>query len=256
MFNIVVFRRFACLLLPVLCLVVLSAGELKAAAAKKSSMLVEPTELAKNLKQEKLRIVDTRPASQYIRGHIPGAISVNVGSWKNLGASDGGFRNKKAWSQKVGELGISADSHVVVYGNALPNVSRIWWLLKYVGVKEVSILNGGWPVWMKEKGLAETETPSVATAKFEPKFQFQRLSEIDALKKSFGKKGTTVVDTRSRGEFTGRVSRGKRGGHIPGATHLDWVELMGDDGRLKTLPELKELFAQRGFKPEVELVCY
>jgi thiosulfate/3-mercaptopyruvate sulfurtransferase len=114
----------------------------------------------------------------------------------------------------------------------------------------VAILDGGWPLWSKEKRPSETSSPVVEPATFEPKFQADRLEEIDALKKGVGLGAVTVVDTRSRDEFTGKEVRGKRGGHIPGATHLEWKELLAEDGRFKSVEELRALFRQRGIEPE------
>ena len=85
--------------------------------------------------------------------------------------------------------------------------------------------------------------------KFEPKFQADRLEEIDSLKKSLRSGKVTVVDARSKDEFTGKDVRGKRGGHIPGAKHLEWKELLAEDGRFKTPEKLGELFRQRGIHP-------
>jgi thiosulfate/3-mercaptopyruvate sulfurtransferase len=90
----------------------------------------------------------------------------------------------------------------------------------------------------------------VEAVKFEPKFQADRLEEIDALKKGVGSGAVTVVDTRSRDEFTGKDIRGKRGGHIPGAKHLEWKELLAEDGRFKSPEQLRALFRQRGIVPE------
>jgi thiosulfate/3-mercaptopyruvate sulfurtransferase len=71
-------------------------------------------------------------------------VPVNVKSWQDQGKKEGGFHDAKAWGEKVGELGITHDSHVVVYGSNLTDTARIWWTLKYLGHQNVAILNGGW----------------------------------------------------------------------------------------------------------------
>jgi len=139
---------------------------------------------------------------------------------------------------------------VVVYGSALTDTARIWWTLKYLGLKNVTILDGGWQLWSKEKRPNETSSPGVEAVKFEPKFQADRLEEIDSLKKSLQSGKLTVVDARTADEFTGKDVRGKRGGHIPGAKHLEWKELLTEDGRFKSPEQLRALFRQRGIKPE------
>jgi len=213
-------------------------------------MLIEPGEHQKKLKEPDLRILDTRPQAEYAKGHVPGAVSVDVKSWQDLGKKEGGFHDAKAWGEKVGQLGISHDSKVIVYGSNLTETARVWWTLKYLGLQNVTILNGGWQLWIKEILLTDTTSPKIEAVAFEPKFQADRLEEIDSLKKSVQSGKVTVVDARSIDEFTGKDVRGKRGGHIPGAKHLEWKELLAEDGRFKSSEQLRELFRQRGITPD------
>jgi thiosulfate/3-mercaptopyruvate sulfurtransferase len=247
-------------LLPVSLLFFLGFAGTKTTADTKppepGTMLTEPADMEKKLKQPGLRILDVRPSADYVKGHIPGALPVDVKSWSDLGKKDGSFQDAKAWGEKVGELGIEHDTQVVVYGNSLPDTARVWWTLKYVGVQRVTILNGGWELWNKEKRPTDVTISKHMGVKFEPKFQADRLEEIDSLKKSVQAGKVTVVDTRTTDEFTGKEVRGKRGGHIPGAKHLEWKELLAEDGRFKSTEQLRELFKQRGIQPDQTAVCY
>jgi thiosulfate/3-mercaptopyruvate sulfurtransferase len=218
--------------------------------AEPGTMLIEASDLQKKLNQSGLHILDTRPLAEYAKGHVPGAGWVDVKGWQDLGKKEGGFHDAKAWGATVGQLGLKLDSPVVVYGSTPTDTARIWWTLKYVGVQNVVILNGGWQLWLKEKGSTEDTAPKVQAVPFEPKFQADRLEEIDTLKKSVKDGKVTVVDTRSTDEYTGKEVRGKRGGHIPGARHLEWKELLADDGRFKSPEQLRELFKKRGIEPD------
>lgn len=213
-------------------------------------MLIQPGELQKQLQRAGLRILDTRPQVEYVKGHIPEAIRLDVKNWQDLSKKEGGFHDAKAWAKEVGQLGIGLESSVVVYGSSLTDTARIWWTLKYLGVKNVTVLDGGWALWLKEKRPTDTSSPEVEAVKFEPQFQADRLEEIDSLKKSLKSGKVTVVDARSTDEYTGKEVRGKRGGHIPGAKHLEWKELLTEDGRFKSPEQLKELFKQRGIQPD------
>ena len=102
------------------------AGEAHAAKLFESpqraaaAMLVQPEELQKELEQPRLRILDARGQSEYAKGHLPGAIRVDVKRWQQLGGREGGFHDAQAWGKEVGRLGIAADSQIVVYGSQLP----------------------------------------------------------------------------------------------------------------------------------------
>lgn len=223
---------------------------------RQSAMLVEPAELEEKLAETGLRILDTRSSEEYARSHLPGAVRVDVKSWQELGKRQGGFQDAKAWAERVGQVGVSSDSRVVVYGSRLSNTARVWWLLKYVGASNVMLLNGGWDLWTKEQRPVDTTVPTITATRFAPRFDADRLAEMDALRDSLRAGEVTLVDTRSKDEFTGKEIRGKRGGHIPGATHLEWKELLAADGRFKTVPQLKELFRERGIRPSETAVCY
>ena len=113
-----------------------------------ASILVEPDQLQKKLNDNNLRVLDVRSQDEYTKGHIPGALQVDVDDWKNLATADNGLHDAKGWTEKVRPLGLKEGSHVVVYGGKLSDAARIWWLLKYLGARNVSILNGGWEWWM------------------------------------------------------------------------------------------------------------
>jgi thiosulfate/3-mercaptopyruvate sulfurtransferase len=226
------------------------AGRVEVNQSGKDAMLTEPAELQKRLRQAGLSILDTRSKGDYAQAHIPGAVWVNVKAWQQLGSKDGGFHDSKAWAEKVAQLGITKDTAVVVYGSSLPDAARIWWTLKYVGVSNVTLLDGGWELWTRENRPTDTKSPRIMAVKFEPNFQADRLEEIDSLKKSVQIGSVTVVDARSTKEYTGEEVRGNRGGHIVGAKHLEWKELLTAQGRFKPPHQLRELFRKRGIEPD------
>jgi thiosulfate/3-mercaptopyruvate sulfurtransferase len=234
----------------------LATKESNEANEKGVAMLIEPAQLAKRLSETNLRILDARSKEDYTMGHIPGAVWVDVSSWQKLARSPGGLHDAKAWAEKVGQLGIDRDIKVVVYGSALPDTGRVWWMLKYLGVPQVMLLNGGWSAWNDEKLATETTVPTITTTQYEVRFDADRLEEIDSLKTGLKAGTVKVVDTRSKDEFTGKEVRGKRGGHVAGATHLEWKELLSADGRFKPREQLQELFRGRGILPDETAVCY
>jgi len=213
-----------------------------------SQMLVEPAQLQKMLNDRNLRILDVRSMEEYSKAHILGAVRVDVGDWKSLATADDGLHDVKGWAVKLGSLGITSKSHVVVYGGRLTDTARIWWLLKYVGVENASLLNGSWESWPKSNRPAETSPPKIAATEFKPEFQADRLEVIDTLKKLLKSDKLKVVDARSDSEFAG--------GRIPGSAHLEWKELLAKDGRFKTKSQLRELFRKQGIKPSQTAVCY
>ena len=212
------------------------------------SMLFETAQLEEKLNSPTLRIVDVRTEAEYSVGHIPGAVRVDVGGWKSLAVAKRGLRDTDGWAQRIGALGIASNTHIVIYGSRVTDSARIWWLLKYAGVTDASLLNGGWDVWVKEERPVESSVPQVTALNFTPKFRADRLAEIDSVRKSLKSKSVKVVDTRSDDEFAG--------GRVPGSIHLEWKHLLAEDGRFKTQRQLKTLFREQGILPADTAVCY
>ena len=70
------------------------------------SLLVEPADLQARLGDDRLRILDVRSMKDYAGGHVPGAIRVDVGNWKELAIADNGLHDAAAWADEVGALGV------------------------------------------------------------------------------------------------------------------------------------------------------
>ncbi len=56
-----------------------------------------------------------------------------------------------------------------------------------------------------------------------------------------------VLDVRTRAEYDGATPYGSvRGGHVPGAEHLEWTALFDEQGALRPRAELEALLPARG----------
>ncbi len=211
----------------------------------RSDMLIEANDLAKPEVAARSRILDCRGRQKYQAGHIPGAVWVNHAEWSKAFGED-----KDAWSRRIGGLGIDVDMQVVLYDDASSkDAGRIWWILRYWGVKDVRLLNGDWPAWQAAKGKMVADE-SVYPAR-EPRLQSQaeRLATKDQLLDSLKTKSFQILDARSTGEYCGTEKTAKRNGAIPGAIHLEWSDLIDKKTqRFKTAGELARLFQEHGIE--------
>ncbi len=209
-------------------------------------LLVEPAELADPQAAKEFILLDARPQTEYAQEHAPGARWVDHAAWSK---SFGEGQDAGGWSRRIGELGINAKSRVVVYDdNAAKDAARIWWILRYWGVDDVRLLNGGWKAW-KAQGLptsAQPESPQPVTFQATPRSE--RLATKNEILDLLRGRQLQIVDARSEGEFCGTEPLGnKRGGAIPGAKHLEWSDLLDPKThRFKSAQELRRLFEQAG----------
>lgn len=212
-----------------------------------ADLLIEPSQLAQPETAKEYVILDARPAQQYEQGHVPAARWVDHATWAKDFA---GGTDNAGWSKKIGHLGITADSKVVVYDDSLTkDAARIWWILHYWGVKDVRVLNGGWAGWKSGKHPVETKRVSPpAPAQFEAKADSKRLATKKQLLNSLKDKTVQVVDARSEGEFCGTEKMAnKKAGAIPGAKQLEWSDLIDKKSqRFKSPADLKKIFQDSG----------
>jgi thiosulfate/3-mercaptopyruvate sulfurtransferase len=210
-------------------------------------LLLEPSELAQPEVAEQLVILDARPREAYEQSHIPGARWVDHETWKSA-LGDGA--DAEGWSKRIGDLGVGADSKVVVYDDAsAKDAARIWWLLRYWGVDDVRLLNGGWKAWQAEELPTEVnESPPATAVEFSATARKKRLVTKNQILASLADRNLQIVDARSNDEFCGiDLKENKRGGAIPGAKHLEWSDLIDPArGRFKSPGELRRLFDQAG----------
>ncbi|MFQ5735055.1 MAG: sulfurtransferase, partial [Planctomycetaceae bacterium] len=112
----------------------------------------------------------------------------------------------------------------------------------------VGILDGGWQRWTKGGGATSTEIPDVKPGDFDVVFQTDRLMTADTLQAQNRSGDAQIVDARSNREVAA--------GTVPGAIHLEWVDLKNADGTLKTPEELKRIFADKNLSPQKTAVTY
>lgn len=211
-------------------------------------LLIEPAAIAKPGEAKKFVVLDARSREKYTKGHVPGARWVDHAEWAK-GFGDG--KDADGWGKRIGALGIGADTRVVVYDDAhSKDAARIWWMLRYWGVEDVRLLNGGWVGWEKGKYPTETAEAAPVPVKFVAKARAGRLATKDDLLKSLDGGTLQIVDARSEKEFCGIDKlNNKRAGAIPGAKQLEWIDLLDTDTqRFKSPVELKKLFDGAGIK--------
>ena len=225
-----------------------------APAREPLGLVVSVEQLQDRLESDPPRIIDVRPADQYDTGHIPGAAVIDLADWKSASLSPDGLDSAVHWSERIGSLGITTDSEVVVYGQSPTNAARAWWILKYVGVEQVAMLDGGWTAWLESSAATDDMPPVIASVEFTPRFQSDRLARIQQLASE--ESNSTIIDTRSDGEFNGTDGPGERRGHIPGAVQIEWSEFMTEDGRFRTSAEIQAMLVERGVEPGSQQVVH
>ena len=198
-----------------------------------SNLLIEPTAIAKADVAGQFIVLDARDQKQYAEGHVPGAVWVDAAAWAKALQGRQGCRGLE---RRIGNLGIKADAKVVVYDNHWFNdAARIWWILRYWGVDDVRLLNGNWTTWTKTGLPIETSKPKPPSpVPFTARPRSERLATKGLVLASLKDSSLQIVNARSEGEFCGIDKlKNKRAGAIPGAKHLEWIDLIDKETQLQ-----------------------
>lgn len=236
-------------------------------------LLVSTDWLANHLHDANLRIVDTRwylldkeknGNAEYTRGHIPGAIFLDVDRDLASPPLHGPGRHPlpapKAFAETASRAGIGPQTYVVAYDDAGGmNAARVWWLLRYFGHDGVSVLDGGITSWIAEGRPLDTAVPKVARAKFtarpHPDWVVDQV-RVDALRQD---PNALVLDARSAERYEGKVEPiDPIAGHIPGARSAPGAGNLRspDDLRFREPNELRARFEDLGAAESKRMVCY
>ncbi|MHB8718485.1 MAG: sulfurtransferase [Candidatus Dormibacteria bacterium] len=232
------------------------------------SLLTSPESLAEELDGPAPPVVlDVRWAlggppgrEEYARGHIPGAVFVDLDS--QLAGPPGGGRGRHPlpdvdhFQRAMRAAGVSQARGVVVYdaGPAL-SAARAWWLLRHFGHGRVAVLDGGLPAWLEAGGGLATAVPEppggdfVARAGGMPVVDPTEVLDIAST--------GVLIDARAPERYRGEVEPvDPVAGHIPGARSLPTVGNVGKDGRFLDAAALRSRFGAIGVLPGVAVAAY
>ena len=228
--------------------------------------LVDTAWLEQNLDSSGIAIVEVdEDTAAYEKGHIPNAIAIN---WETElhDQPRREFVSSEQLAKLLGEKGISNDQTIVLYsGNNNWFAAYAYWLLKYRGVDNVKLLNGGRKKWELESRLLNQDDPGRSSTTFQigPENPDIRIFREEVLDRA--KSGTAAwVDVRSPEEFRGELlapphlpqEQAQVPGHIPGASNITWSKAVNEDGTFKSADELKALYEAEGITADKDVVAY
>lgn len=211
------------------------------------------------LGDETLLIVDTRPPDLYRQGHLRGSLSLFYGQF--LGEGGRVFVPSSVLARRLGALGVEREKRLVLYDDGLGMFAgKMLQVLDAVGHPEVLVLNGGITAWCAAGGTLTLEPQIPPPTLYAIAHVGEPLATKEWLLRRLGSPDLLVLDTRSFEEYSGFEKTALRNGHIVGAVHLEWKEVLHFEGRFfpTFLPEplLRARFQARGIMPEKEIVCY
>ncbi|SFJ81358.1 sulfurtransferase [Cellulomonas sp. KH9] len=224
-------------------------------------VLVDVDELARLLADDEPPVLlDVRWAlgrddghERYLAAHVPGAVYVDLDTELAAPASPAAGRHPLPdvadLERAARRWGVREGAAVVVYdetGGAA--AARAWWLLRWAGVRDVRLLDGGLPAWVAAGyGVEPGEvTPEPGDVVLLP----GALPTVDADGAAALAADGVLLDARAAERYAGRVEPvDPRAGHVPGAVSAPTAANLDPDGRFLPADALRARFAGLGVTP-------
>lgn len=217
-----------------------------------SAALVSAAALADAMSDARVVVVDCRHdlanpeagEAAWRASHIPGALFMHLD--RDLSAAKTGRNGRhplptpEAFVTLLGERGISPAHRVVAYDDAGGMfAARLWWMLRWVGHRDVSVLDGGLSAWKAAGGALDTSVRPLPPVSY-PLGELVPTVDADAVLAHLASADRLLVDARAPDRFRGEnETLDPVGGHIPGAVNRFFKLNLAEDGRFKPADALR-----------------
>ncbi len=205
-------------------------------------------------------LVDLSEPATYVQYHVPDAVFMEY-AWivRVEQPRMGLLPTPERLAHVFSAYGLTPETHVVAYDDeGGGRACRLLYTLETAGHTRYSLLDGGLRAWANAGHPIDTEIHWPTPGTFTPHMNFEPVATRQYILDHLSDPEVVLLDARSRGEYTGEKRYARRGGHIPGAVHMEWTEAMDRerDLRLKPAAELRAMLAERGVTSDKTVVVY
>ena len=220
------------------------------------NILITAPELAERHESEGIVVVDCRfkllkpeaGRQAWEESHVPGAYYADLD--KDLAAprrTDSGrhpLPNSEDFARLLGSWGITPATQVIVYDDVGGAVAaRLWWLLRWVGHAQVSLLDGGYPAWLAAGHPVDNQQPEMRSGRYPVVPGAMPTIEVDEVATGLEQSTLALIDARDVKRFAGLSEPiDTRAGHIPGALNRPFQANLNDNGHFLAPADLRTEF--------------
>ncbi len=224
------------------------------------NVLIEPDELESLRDREGLLIVDLCKREVHLQGHVPTAVHLEyralIGGEK---PAPGLLPPPDRLAETLSLIGLTPDHTVIAYDDeGGGKACRFLWTLDVIGHQRFGLLNGGIHAWANEGHPLSGEVAAPSRTRYPVTYRDHGAATKQDILAHLDDPSWVLLDARTPEEFLGATVRAARGGHIPGAVNLNWLDTLDRERNLRLLPDapLRAMVTARGITPDKEVVAY
>jgi thiosulfate/3-mercaptopyruvate sulfurtransferase len=192
------------------------------------------------IRKKNVRVVDVRKEEEYVREHIPGAVSLPLAKILDK-------ESPARCIELLQDIGVNEDLPVVTYDDTFGALAaRVAWTFQYVGHQHSSILEVTFTQW---KSMGFRTEKKINSYKWQPHpltINQSIYADLAYVEKAASNK--VLIDSRERLNFLSE--------HIPEAVNLPYTMLRADGKVLSKADDIRRLLQNRGIQENSELVTY
>ena len=215
--------------------------------------------LAARLSGDDLLILQVTSLAVFAQARIPGAAHVAPADLvRGHPPAPGELPSESALTALFRRVGLTSDRTVVTCDDEGGGwAGRLAWTLDVIGHHDWLYLDGGLHAWAAAGLPLDSGPPSPpAPSGIDVAVNAGPIARIDAVREALGQPDVTIWDCRSAEEFAGTKRTAARNGHIPGATHLDWLDLIDRRRDMRLIEDLEGCLAEQGIKPARDVIVH
>jgi thiosulfate/3-mercaptopyruvate sulfurtransferase len=215
-----------------------------------------------NLQKENpnLVVIDASKDKLYVQAHVEGAINIPY-TILNLTDStiDGLLMPVNEVAKILGEKGVSNEDAIVVYDEGSQKYStRVYWILKYLGAKNVKVLHKENNAFRNARVKLTSTVPSLKAKTFSVNLVPEINADAAYVESVIGNQDVIIIDTRTPDEYKGELNDKNKysKGHIQGAINIPYESMVQPETNIFISPDEFKALAGIELSPEKTYLVY
>ena len=187
--------------------------------------------------------------NKFNQGHIPNAqfadMDKDLASPMSKTSGRHPLPDPSQFIEKLRNWGVNNNSQIICYDDISGAfAARMWWLLNWVGHKNVAVLDGGLEKWTAQGLPLETEVTQRSPGKFSGEPNKEMWVDVNFVKQQLEQRNIQLLDARSSERFTAIDQKTDPvPGHVPGAVNYPFAGNLNQQGVFLSANELSKRFA-------------
>lgn len=217
-------------------------------------------------------IIDVRDKDDYKQEHIAGAVSIPQIFYHLSTTTPAELaESKSVFEELFCRAGVTSDTVIILYEDGFTSrfggSFRGWWWLSYFGHEKAAVLDGGYKAW-KAADLPVNNEPVVRErSDFAVTVNDDVLAYKEDVLAAIADENVVLLDNRDAVEWYCESSSpydtpdkdfSPRRGRIPGATWVEWTELMDDSESpsFKSSKDIRQIMLNNGITTDDDIIIY